>query len=101
VLDVFGDEAAPVEAVRNRLVDEERARAAAVEAMAKPGEPLPIKPASEDIRFRDTLCAARIAGWNAKEPFTPDNALLLCSKSSRVREQVTKASMTIGNFTER
>ncbi len=102
ILHVIGDNAGAVVAERNRLINEDRVRVSAQQALAKPGQPLPINPVENDLSFVQKLAAARIVGWEGiDDAFTPDAAVQLMADAPEIREQVVQASQTVGNFTQR
>jgi hypothetical protein len=102
ILHVLGDNAPAVVAERNRLINEERQRQVAAQAMLKPGQTAPAQPVEKDIEFGDKLAAVRLVGWDGvDDPHTPEAAMELISNSPEIREQVVAASQNLGNFTKR
>jgi hypothetical protein len=55
----------------------------------------------DDEQFGIEAAAIRIVGWRGiSEPYSPENALALCSNNSEVRDQVFEASNNLGNFSK-
>ena len=58
-------------------------------------------PIEEDIEFGQRMAAIRIVGWRGiTDPFTPENAMRLCSTNREVAAQVIEYSDNMANFTK-
>lgn len=56
-------------------------------------------PIEDDISFGQRLAAIRLVGWRGiSDPFTPENALLLCQTNDDVAAQVLEESNRTANF---
>lgn len=55
----------------------------------------------DDEQFGIDAAAVRIVGWRGlSEPYSPENAKVLVTKNSEVRDQVLEASNNLGNFSK-
>lgn len=67
---------------------------------AKRGKADDVRSIEDDIDFGIESAAIRITGWRGiSQPFSPDNAILLCTINPEIRLQVVTQSDDIGNFT--
>lgn len=98
VLDVLGSQSETVQKAVNALVNERRKRQANAAAVTK--SEADFVPIEDDISFGFRLTAARVVGWNLKKDFTPEAAFRLVSRSESIREQITRASNDLANFTQ-
>lgn len=100
MLKVIGAQSAEVTEGTNRLVNERRRQEAirAAEATAsRPGDA--IIPVEDDIAFGQRLSAMRLVGWDGiADPWSAENALLLCQSNPDIASQVLAQSNKLGNF---
>ena len=98
-LTVIGAHAPSVQTWVNKELNNRR-RAEALQAK-RSGKALDVRPIEEDIDFGIELIAIRILGWRGiTEPFSPENALILCQSNPEVCAQVREFSEDIANFTK-
>ena len=100
-LSVLGGQSAKVTAEINRLVNERRKAeqvAAARNRGARP-DSAEFTPVEDDIAFGQRLSAVRLVGWRGiTDPYTPENALLLCQTNADISAQVLEESNKTANF---
>lgn len=96
-LTVLGAHAPSVQAWVNKQLNARRKQ----EAMqAKRGKD-DVRSIEDDIEFGVEFMAIRIIGWEGiTEPWSPENARLLCETNPAVVEQVKEASEKLANFTK-
>ena len=101
-LSVLGSESEIVSAEVAKLINERRRKQAAREVQQKIGtgtKPVEFESIESDIEFGQRLAAVRLVGWRGiSEPFTPENALRLCSNNRDIAAQITTHSDAISNF---
>lgn len=99
-LSVLGAQSDKVTAEVNRLLNARRQKEAAQAATRMGGRDQAVfTPIEDDIAFGQRLAALRIADWRGiKEPFSPENALLLCQTNADVADQVIKTSGDTARF---
>lgn len=98
-LKVIGSHAPAVQKWVNKHLNDRR-RAEALQAKRK-GKGIEYTPIEDDIDFGVELVAIRVVGWEGiEEPWSPENALLLCRTNADVCAQVREFSEDIANFTK-
>jgi len=97
-LSVLGGES---QIVKNWVNKELNARRRAEFIQTKRGKIVEVRPVEDDIDFGVELVAIRIVGWRGiTEPYSPENALLLCSTNAEILNQVREFSEDTENFTK-
>jgi hypothetical protein len=97
-LKVLGGHAPAVQDWVNKALNDRR-RAEAINA--KRGRNSDIRSIEDDIDFGIEVIAIRIVGWEGiTEPWSPENALLLCRTNPEILSQVREFSEEIANFTK-
>lgn len=99
-LSVLGAQSDKVTGEVNRLLNARRQKEAVQESTRMGGRSqATFTPIEDDIAFGQRLAALRLVGWRGiKEPFSPENALLLCQTNADVADQVIKVSSDAGRF---
>jgi len=94
---VLGSQAPKVQEWIRKSLNRRRAQEAIAAKRGKEVERL----VEDDEQFGIEAAAIRVCGWRGiSEPYSPENALVLCSNNSEIREQVFEASNNLGNFTK-
>lgn len=76
-------------------------RVAALKARKRDNKDTDFTPVEDDIDFSIELAAIRIVAWRGiTEPFSPENAQLLCRTNPIIKQQVIEASDDVKNFTK-
>ena len=99
---VLGSQGYTVQRAINEAVNQRRRKEAIREAEGASASPADqVTPIEDDIAFGQRLAAVRLIGWEGiEDPFTPENALLLCQTNPEIAAEVTKQSNRVGNFTK-
>ncbi len=95
---VLGSHTDAVTEVSNRLVNERRQAQSAQESAALIDRRAnAYTPIEDDIAFGQRLAAIRLAGWRGiDEPFSPENALVLCQGNPDIAAWVMQKSNSLG-----
>ena len=98
VISVIGEQSEEVQEVLNRQINARRRSEA--NAKLKNGKPL-VRTIEDDVDFTIEYVACRIVGWEGiDEPWSPQNAILLCKTNPLIVEQVKEHSENLANFTK-
>jgi len=95
---VIGAQSDKVKKWRNARINQQRQIEALNEKRKRDPE---LRSVEDDIQFGVEYISIRIVGWRGiSTPWTPENALKLCTINDEILDQVSKASETITNFTK-
>lgn len=76
-------------------------RAAALKARKRDNKDTDFTPVEDDIDFSIELAAMRLVAWRGiTEPFSKENALILCRTNPVIKQQIVEASDDVKNFTK-
>lgn len=99
---VLGGQSEVVSKEVAKLVNDRRRKEAAAKAnqMLRTGSrEVEFETLENDVAFGQRLAAIRLVGWRGiTEPFTTENALLLCQTHRDIAAEITRQSDTIANF---
>ena len=97
-LSVIGDHADVVTRWKAKEINRMRRQEA---QQKKKGKDDTIRLVEDDIDFGHELTAIKIVGWEGiTEPFSKENALLLCEINELAVIQINEAAAEMGNFTD-
>ena len=97
-LEIIGAQADKVQKWRNNRINQQR-QAEALNAKRKRDPE--VRNIEDDIDFGIEYISIRIIGWKGiSTPFTPENALKLCSINPEILDQVARHSENMANFTK-
>lgn len=102
-LQVLGDHSERVTAAVHEAINARRKKEAIAAAKAAKARPdsATFEPVESDVTFGQRLAAARLVGWRGiAEPWSPENALLLCQTNPEAAKQILAASSDLANFTK-
>lgn len=95
-LSVIGAHAPAVQNFTKKALNERRRFD---EMQEKRGKKAVTRTIEEDIEFGTELASIRVVGWRGiSDPFSPENAIRLCTINPPIKEQILKASEDIANF---
>lgn len=95
-LSVLGAQSEAVVKEVARMINDRRRKEAARKLKGKNAD---IDTMESDVEMGSQLAAIRLVGWRGIiEPFTPENALRLCSSNRDVAAQIIEQSDAMGNF---
>lgn len=101
-LSVLGGQSETVTKEIARLINERRRKEAARDINRKIGvgnNKVEYELLENDVEFGQRLAAIRLVGWRGiDDPFTQENALLLCKGNREIASQVTAQSDAMANF---
>lgn len=99
---VLGSQSEVVTKEVARLVNERRRKEAARDIKSRIGvgsKMVEFETLESDVEFGQRLAAVRLVGWKGiTDPYTPENALKLCTTNRDVAAQVTVYSDNTANF---
>lgn len=100
-LSVLGGQSDAVTKTAAKMINEQRKKKAAREASARFNTKSNVQfdTLESDVEFSQRLAAARLVGWRGiNDPFTPENALLLCQTNRLIAAQIMEQSENLANF---
>lgn len=100
-LSILGGQSEAVTKTAAKMINEHRRKKAAREMNAKFNSKNNVEfdTLESDVEFGQRLAAVRIVGWRGiNDPFTPENALLLCQTNKLIAAQVMEQSENLANF---
>lgn len=100
-LTILGDDSKTIKNHIIKLLDKSKMRAKMRERKDRDA----ITPTAEDVQFGIEAAACKLIGWRGIDgvdgnpfPWSPENALALCTVNKEIREQVNKEAAELGNF---
>ncbi len=95
MISVVGSQAPKVQEWIRKSLNRRRSQEAIAAKRGKEVE----RTVEDDEQFGIDAAAIRIVGWKGiSEPYSPENAKILCTMNSEIRDQVLEASNNLGNF---
>lgn len=99
-ISVLGSHSKTVQSYVTKTLNGKR-RAEALKAAKGSKKDIDFTPVEDDIDFSIELAAIRVVAWRGiEEPFSYDNALLLCRTNPIIKQQIIDASDDVKNFTK-
>ncbi len=101
---VLGAQADSVVRETARMINERRKKQAAREALKhlRQKGAVEFDTIESEVEFGQRMAASRLTGWRGiTDPFTPENALLLCQTNKFIAQQIIDTSDDIANFMPR
>lgn len=99
-LSVLGSQSDVVSKAAAKMINERRKKQAAREVGKRLNQKnVDFDTLEDDVAFGQRLAASRLVGWRGiDDPFTPENALVLCQTNSFIASQIMEQSNDLGNF---
>jgi len=100
-LSILGGQSEVVTKTAAKMINEHRRKKAAREMNSRFNSKnnVDFDTLESDVEFGQRLAAIRIVGWRGiTDPFTPENALLLCQTNKLIAAQVMEQSENLANF---
>lgn len=99
---VIGAHAPAVQEFTKTSLNERRREDALAEKRDPRGKQVHVRPVEEDFEFGTRHIAVRIVGWEGiEEPYSPAQAVKLCTINPEIKEQVLAVSENLKNFPTR
>jgi hypothetical protein len=98
---ILGGQSEVVTKTAAKMINEHRKKKAAREMNAKFGSRhgVDFDTLESDVEFGQRLAAVRLVGWRGiSDPYTPENALLLCQTNKLIAAQIMEHSENLSNF---